>query len=164
MAGGTGGDSDSATMPDEWPDRMEAGSQNGPGLAGLLAGVEHVMRTGVEAEHARLSSLKARLHRRLSETPGVRVLSPAAPDGAPIVTVTVDGMAPAETARRLEREFGVMTRAGLHCAPEQHALLGTAATGAVRLSAGWATTEAETDAAAEALAALARETSGRAAG
>ena len=52
-----------------------------------------------------------------------------------------------DLAARLDREHGVMTRAGLHCAPEAHALLGTAEGGAVRFSVGWATTEAEVDAA-----------------
>jgi selenocysteine lyase/cysteine desulfurase len=51
-----------------------------------------------------------------------------------------------------------MTRAGLHCAPEAHRILGTEATGAVRFSVGWATTEAEVDRAAGAVAALAAET------
>ena len=169
MLGGTGGDSMPCVMPDTMPDRLEAGTQNGPGLAGLLAGVEWLLEHGgVAAEHAREAALKARLCGRLTEIPGVRVLSPAAPEGVGIVTFTLDGADPAETAARLDREHGVASRAGLHCAPETHQLLGTARTGAVRFSVGWATTEAEVDHAADAVAALAgatgRETMRRAAG
>ena len=158
FAGGTGGESGPAGMPQAMPDRLEAGTQNGPGIAGLLAGVEWVLARGVEPIHEHQSTLKARLRERLGGIPALRLLSPAAPEGAGIVTVTVDGIDPARMAARLDREFGVMTRAGLHCAPEAHRILGTEATGAVRFSVGWATTEAEVDRAAVAVAALAAET------
>lgn len=155
LAGGTGSDSHAATMPEALPDRLEAGTQNGPGIAGLLAGVRWVAERGPAAIHSREADLKARLRARLAATAGVRVHSPAAPDGVGIVLVTVAGVEAAEVALRLDRDWGVMVRAGLHCAPETHALLGTAREGAVRLSVGWATTEAETDRAADAVAAIA---------
>jgi len=73
---------------------------------------------------------------------------------------------PSDAARRLDRDHGVLVRAGLHCAPDSHDVLGTGATGALRFSVGWATTEDEVDRAAEALAAVAgpRETKGSTAG
>jgi selenocysteine lyase/cysteine desulfurase len=71
-----------------------------------------------------------------------------------IVTVTADRLRADELAHALEREHGVLARAGLHCAPEAHELLGTLESGAVRLSIGWATTEEDIDRAAEALRAL----------
>jgi cysteine desulfurase family protein len=162
-AGGTGGDSMPLEMPEAMPDRLEAGTLNGPGIAGLLAGVEWLAERGVADAHARETALKLRLRDRLGAIDRVHVHSPAAPDGVGIVTVTADGITPAELAARLDREHGVMTRAGLHCAPESHRLLGTAAAGAVRFSVGWATTEAEVDAAADAVASIledARETTG----
>jgi cysteine desulfurase family protein len=158
FAGGTGGESGPAEMPEAMPDRLEAGTQNGPGIAGLLAGVEWVLARGAGAVHERQSGLKARLRDALGRVPGIRLHSPAAPEGAGIVTVTVDGIDPSELAARLDREHGVMTRAGLHCAPEAHRILGTEATGAVRFSVGWATTEAEVDRAAQAVASVAAET------
>ena len=158
FAGGTGGESGPSGMPEAMPDRLEAGTQNGPGIAGLLAGVEWVLERGVESIHTRQTALKARLRQRLGAIPGLRLLSPEAPEGAGIVTVAVDGIDPSQMAARLDRDFGVMTRAGLHCAPEAHRILGTEAAGAVRFSVGWATTEAEVDRAAEAVAALAVET------
>ncbi len=154
--GGTGGDSDSPDMPALLPDRLEAGSMNGPGIAGLLAGVEWLMERGVDAVHRRESALKHRLWEALYDIPCVTMQSPMhGEDGAGIVTITIDGVDSAEAALRLDREFGVLVRAGLHCAPESHTLLGTGATGAVRFSVGWATTEAEVDRAAAALARIA---------
>ena len=158
FAGGTGGDSGPDAMPEAMPDRLEAGTQNGPGIAGLLAGAEWVLARGVEAIHARQRELKARLRERLGAIPRLELLSPAAPEGVGIVTVKLGGVDPADLAARLDRDFGVMTRAGLHCAPEAHRVLGTEGTGAVRFSIGWATAEAEVDRAAEAVAAVAAET------
>jgi cysteine desulfurase / selenocysteine lyase len=158
LFGGTGGDSDSPDMPALLPDRLEAGSMNGPGIAGLLAGVEWLAARGVDAGHAREAALKARLRTGLAAVPGVRLLSPAAPDGVGIVTFTIGDTDPADAARRLDRDHGVLCRAGLHCAPGSHALLGTLETGALRFSVGWATTGDEADRAVEAVRAVAGET------
>ncbi|HEU4884368.1 MAG TPA: aminotransferase class V-fold PLP-dependent enzyme, partial [Longimicrobium sp.] len=158
--GGTGGDSDSPDMPALLPDRLEAGSMNGPGIAGLLAGVEWLMEQGVEEIHAHESTLKQRLWEALWAIPGVAMRSPMhGEDGAGIVSITIDGMDPAEAALRLDVDDGVLVRAGLHCAPESHVILRTERTGAIRFSVGWATTAAEVDRAAAAVARIA-ETKG----
>jgi cysteine desulfurase / selenocysteine lyase len=154
FTGGTGGDSLHRAMPGAMPDRLEAGTMNGAGIAGLLAGVEWVLREGVPALHARLGGLKALLHAGLSALDGVRVLSPADPAGVPIVTMTCDPLSPATMAARLDREHGVLVRAGLHCAPEVHRMLGTETSGAVRFSLGWDSTAAEVDLTVAAVAAI----------
>ncbi|HEU0299990.1 MAG TPA: aminotransferase class V-fold PLP-dependent enzyme [Longimicrobium sp.] len=158
--GGTGGDSDSPDMPALLPDRLEAGSMNGPGIAGLLAGVEWVAERGVDALHRREAELKQWLWQALDAVPGVVVQSSRDPDAAGIVTITIDGVDAAEAALRLDRDHGVLVRAGLHCAPESHVILGTERAGAVRFSVGWATTEDEVDRAAAAVARIV-ETNGR---
>jgi cysteine desulfurase / selenocysteine lyase len=145
LCGGTGGDSSRREMPDAFPDRLEAGTPNTPGIAGLLAGCRYLQEEGMEGIHARTSALKQRLRDGLEQIDGVRVLSPPAPDGAAIVTLVADRVPPPELARRLEVEWGVMGRSGLHCAPEVHRLLGTEGTGAFRLSLGWASTEEDVD-------------------
>ena len=145
MCGGTGGDSASPDMPVSFPDRLEAGTPNIPGIAGLLAGIEFVLEEGVDVLHAREMKLKAELRDGLAQLPGVRVHSPADPSGTGIVTITSGSVDPATLALRLEDEWGVVTRTGLHCAPGVHELLGTAATGAVRFSLGWASTSADVD-------------------
>lgn len=150
LVGGTGGDSTLRDMPASMPDHLEAGTTNAPGIAGLLAGCRHVLGEGVESIRARESALKTRLREGLASIPTLRILSPPAPDGIAIVTVTSDALDPATLAGRLDREHGVYTRAGLHCAPEVHRLLGTLQTGALRFSLGWASTREDVDRAVEA--------------
>ena len=143
VTGGTGGNSLERVMPSAFPDHLEAGTLNGPGIAGLHAGVQFLQREGIEEIHERTASLKRRLHEGLSAMHGVRVVSPLALDGVPIVSMVCDRLDPAAFAARLDRDHGVLTRPGLHCAPEAHRVLGTERTGTVRFSLGHATTEEE---------------------
>ena len=154
LSGGTGGDSAPEAMPERYPDHLEAGTLNGPGIAGLLAGIEWLERHGLDALHQREAALKRRLHGELSEVPGVTVRSPLDESGAGIVTFTSDRLGSEELAARLEREHGIQCRAGLHCAPEAHRVLGTAAAGAVRFSLGWASSAEDVDRAVAAVAQL----------
>ena len=134
-------------MPPAMPDSLEAGTGNPPGMAGLLAGCRFLAAQGVDAIHAREMSLKAELFDGLSTVPGLDVLSPPAPDGVPVVTVRAASMDAASLAEHLDREHGVQTRAGLHCAPEVHRILGTSEEGAVRFSLGWASSRSDVEAA-----------------
>lgn len=152
MRGGTGGDSLLREMPATYPDHLEAGTSNAPGLAGLLAGIEWIQTRGVQQLHDHGAQLKRRLRAGLESIPGVRVLSPPAPEGVALVTIIADGVDVPTLAARIDREYGVLTRAGLHCAPEVHKLLGTENTGAVRFSLGWSTTAEQVDRAIEAVA------------
>ena len=135
---------------------------NGPGIAGLLAGVEWLAER-VDAVRATEYGTRTHLWNELDAIPGVRMHSPpggpAGLESVGIVTITIDGVDSAEAARQLDAEFGVLVRAGLHCAPESHAILGTGARGAVRFSVGWATTDAEIDRAVAAVRRIA-ETKG----
>lgn len=154
LRGGTGGDSLNREMPPAMPDHLEAGTGNAPGLAGLLAGCEYLIERGVDAVHRHEAQLKARLRAGLAAIPGVSVRSPPAPDGAGVVTITHSRLDPATLSERLDREFGVLARPGLHCAPEVHRLLGTDATGALRFSVGWSSTEEDVERALEGVVAI----------
>jgi len=154
LVGGTGGDSLQPAMPAALPDRLEAGSLNGPGIAGLGAGVDLLLHESVARVHDRLANHKATLRSGLLGLSGVRVLSPPAPTGVPIVSFTTDEVDPATMVLRLDREHGVLARAGLHCAPGVHRLLGTAATGAVRFSLGLSNTDADVQHALQAVASI----------
>jgi cysteine desulfurase / selenocysteine lyase len=145
LCGGTGGDSARREMPPAFPDRLEAGTPNAPGIAGLLAGCQFLLDEGISTIHAREMTLKARLRDGLEQVPGIRVLSPPAPDGGALVTLVSESVDPADLARRLDSEWGVLGRSGLHCAPEAHRLLGSAESGALRLSLGWASTTEDVD-------------------
>lgn len=155
LCGGTGGNSALRDMPAAMPDHLEAGTPNAPGIAGLLAGVEHVVAEGVEAIHRREAALKERLRAGLDDIRGIRLLSPAAPEGAAVVTLVATWTDPATLANELDRRYGIQTRPGLHCAPEVHRILGTSDTGALRLSLGWASTEDDVDRTVEAVLAIA---------
>ncbi|HKK94605.1 MAG TPA: aminotransferase class V-fold PLP-dependent enzyme [Longimicrobiales bacterium] len=156
LAGGTGGNSLDREMPAAWPDHLEAGTLNGPGIAGLGAGATWVEDRGVARLHQRTATLKMRLRDGLAQIPTVDVLSPPAVDGGAIVTIRSSTVDAATLARDLDREHGIEVRAGLHCAPEVHRLLGTTATGAVRYSLGWASTDQDVDAAVEGTARVVR--------
>lgn len=154
VAGGTGSASEDREMPLWMPDRLEAGTTNGPGIAGLLAGCRYLEETGVSEIRRHERNLKQQLWEGLDALSGVTVVSPRAPDGVGIVTFTVDGQDQGEFASRLEAEWGVMVRSGLHCAPEAHRILGTLETGAIRTSVGWASTDEHVDRAVEAVSQL----------
>lgn len=154
LRGGTGGDSLLEAMPDSYPDHLEAGTLNGPAIAGLLAGVEWILREGADRLAERETRLRRLLVTLLSAIDSVDILSPLNRDGVGIVTFTSRTLSPEVIARRLDVEHGVLCRAGLHCAPESHAALGTLGTGAVRFSLGWASTEEEVRTAAAAVASL----------
>ncbi len=157
LRGGTGGDSMALDMPDAFPDRLEAGTQNAPGIAGLLAAVEWLLEYGPARVQANEAEMKSRLISQLRTIPAVRIHSPDAPDGVGIVTLSMDGWSAGRLSTEMDRRYGVQGRAGLHCAPEAHAVLGTVETGAYRLSAGWDTGPQDIDRAAEALRALSLE-------
>lgn len=152
LRGGTGGDSMLREMPPAYPDHLEAGTSNAPGIAGLHAGIDWINAQTVSALHNHGRDLKQRLRSGFVSLPGVRVLSPEAPDGVALVTIVANNIDVPTLASRIDREFGILTRPGLHCAPEVHKLLGTEQTGAVRFSLGWSTTVEEVDRAIDAVA------------
>ena len=152
--GGTGGDSLPAEMPAAYPDHLEAGSQNAPGIAGLSAGVKWLLERGI----ASIREAEAALTRRLADgaggIPGVRICSAIEGQTVGIVTIVHDRIDPGEIARRVERSHGIEGRPGLHCAPDAHAVIGTLGTGAFRMSLGWASTAADVDRALAALGSM----------
>ena len=151
LTGGTGGDSKLRDMPPAYPDHLEAGTPCSPGIASVLAGIDWLNKRGIAELHDQSSALKLRLWDGLSAIPNVRVLSPRNPNGAALVTIVSDQVDVPTMATRLDREHNVLTRPGLHCAPEAHRLLGSDQTGAVRFSLGWCTTAQQVDHAIEAV-------------
>ncbi|TWT95822.1 putative cysteine desulfurase [Botrimarina colliarenosi] len=154
--GGAASGGDRLEMPETLPDKFEAGSLNAPGLAGLAAGVEHVLATGVEAIRQRMTDARGRLASGLAAMDGVRVYGPSEPlRQAGVVSFSTEGYDPHELAMLLASVGGIECRAGLHCAPRMHAALGTARQGGlVRFSPGPGTTDSEIDAAVTAVGRL----------
>ena len=134
LFGGTGSESLLQTMPDFLPDRLEAGTHNVCGAAGLLEGIRFVRSKGPETilRHERL--LRQDMARRLRAVPGLRVLEspdPALQTG--VLSLVCEGADCEVVGERLGR-LGVCARAGLHCAPLAHESAGTLETGTLRLS------------------------------
>ena len=155
IAGGTGSMSDSEELPPYLPDRFESGTPNLPGIYGWSAAMDYVNKTGVSSLRAHEESLTQRFLTGLRELPRIRLAGPwdmAARVG--VISVDFQNMDNAEAADRLEQEFGILTRCGLHCAPAAHKTLGTFPQGTVRFSVGYATTQDDIDAALAALQAL----------
>ena len=156
IRGGTGSWSEREEQPDFLPDRYEAGTPNGPGLAGLGAAVRYVQERGVEVIRERERGLTQRLIDGLLAIPGARVQGTLqAQRQTAVVSFTLEGRSASEIAFALDEEHGVLCRPGLHCAPRAHRTLGTAPEGTARLSPGPFTAEEEVDAAVAAVRALA---------
>ena len=150
--GGTGVQSFLKYQPREYPTRLEAGTLNGHGIAGLSAAVDFIRETGIEAIHAREMSLAGRFYEAVSRIPGVTVYGDhSAPDRCPIVTLNIADIDSALICDELACTYDIAVRAGAHCAPLMHEALGTGKQGAVRFSFGYFNTEADADAAAEAV-------------
>ena len=156
IAGGTGSMSDSEELPPYLPDRFESGTPNLPGIYGWSASMDYVNKTGLSALRAHELALTKRFLDGLRRLPHLRLAGTWDPD-ARVGVISVDFLAMdnAEAADRLEREFGILTRCGLHCAPSAHKTLGTFPQGTVRFSLGYRTTPEDVDAALAALSALA---------
>ena len=155
LYGGTGSASLEQTMPDFLPDRLEAGTHNMPGIAGLEAGL-HFVRQKRERIERHERALIGRAAAQLRGMDGVTVY--AARDAAQqvgVLSFRVDGMEPEETADALARR-GFALRGGLHCAPYAHRTAGTLPNGTVRLSVSAFTSEADIDAFTRAMRGLTR--------
>ena len=151
VTGGTGSASDSEEQPAYMPDRFESGTMNLPGIFGLNAALSFILEQGVESFYAHETALTERFLLGLKDVP-VRVAGPGdARRQVGVISVDFEGRDNAEAAFALERDFGILTRCGLHCAPNAHRVLRTFPGGTVRFSIGYSTTEAEIDAAVAAI-------------
>ncbi len=148
--GGTGGDSSSPVQPSEYPHRLEGGTPNVFGIAGLREGVKILIERGVESILAHERELLREFHCALRD-PGRFEWYGA--DGAisgrggagrvGLVGINAPGFAPAELAAILDEQFDIAVRSGLHCAPYAHKHLGTFPQGTVRISVGLLTSRQE---------------------
>lgn len=154
--GGTGTRSEEPQDALPRPDRYEAGTLNTPGIAGLGAGIDFLNEQGLDKLFSHKNRLTEMLHRGLAETGKVKVYGPALgePRG-PLVSFNVGDMPSSEVAAILDRDYDIASRAGLHCAPGAHEVMGTRQRGAVRLSVGPFNTENEIEATIKAVGEIA---------
>lgn len=157
LRGGTGTQSRSWKMPRQLPDRLEAGTHNMPGIAGLLEGLRFVRQRGTESILRHERELVYRAAEQMDRLPGVRCClqeDPARQSG--VLSFTVEGRDSEELALRLA-ERGIALRAGLHCAPLAHRTAGTLEGGTVRMSPSVFTTRQQIDSFTKELGQILRE-------
>lgn len=155
VSGGTGSVSDSEDIPLYLPDRFEPGTPNLPGIYGWEAALAYLESVTVEAVAAHDHALSERFLIGLRDMPGVALIGPDTAEGrVGVFSLDFPGKDNAEITARLEEDFGILTRCGLHCAPSAHRTLGTFPRGTVRLSPGWFNTEDDIGRALQAIKAV----------
>lgn len=156
--GGTGSRSEYEEQPDFLPDRFESGTPNSVGIAGLLAGIQCILEKGVEQIHQQEIHLVEKLTGGLREIPGVKIYGPQnRMDRIATLSFNISSLSPSEVALRLEREFGIFCRPGLHCGPAAHRTLGTFPGGTVRFGLSIFNTADEVEAAIQAISLIAAQ-------
>ena len=150
--GGGGSESFLKTHPREMPGALEAGTQNAHGIAGLKAGLEFLLDTGIDNVQKKGHKLLETFIDGIKDIPDIRIYGDLSqPLRAPIVSLNLGESDSAIVCFELSSEYGIYTRTGAHCAPLMHEALGTKNQGAVRFSFSYFNTEDEARTAARAL-------------
>lgn len=137
VCGGTGSKSEQFEMPEALPDRLEPGTMSAPLIAALGAGVRFLQTTGLETVKAHEIGLTSELLKWLLAKEQFRVVGDPESARVPLVSFEIKGMDSGLLADLLDREYGICTRAGLHCSAAAHKTLGTTKAGLVRVSFGY---------------------------
>lgn len=157
IAGGTGSLSDSEELPPYLPDRFESGTPNLPGIYGWSAAMDYVNQIGLQSRRDREKELSAYFISEIEKIEGVKLIgSHEDQDRVGVIAIDYVNLDNAEAADILERDYGILTRCGLHCAPSAHKTLGTFPHGVVRFSIGHETSKADIDTALSAIRATAK--------
>lgn len=154
--GGSGVHSYDRRQPREYPTRLEAGTLNGHGIAGLSAALDFLQEVGLEAIEAKEHALMDRFYQAVSAMDGVTVYGDfSQARRSAIVALNILDYDSAAVSDELSETYGIATRPGAHCAPRMHRALGTTDRGAVRFSFSWFNTQEEVDEAIRAVGQLA---------
>jgi cysteine desulfurase family protein len=136
--GGTGSLSEYLEQPDFMPDILESGTLNTPGIAGLSAGIAFINEQGMNKIYQHEQKLLAQLIDGLQQMKEIKLYGPADPKRqTAVLSFNIKGMDCGELSSRLDYEFGITTRSGMHCAPLAHQTLGSFESGSCRLSPGY---------------------------
>ena len=145
-SGGTGVYSFLKKQPDDYPEHLEAGTLNGHGIAGLLAAVREIQNIGLPAIYEKEHRFMQQFYDGVREIPGIKIygdFSDPAAVRCPVVSLNIGDMDASEVSDWLQEEFGIITRAGAHCAPLMHQYFQTEKQGMVRFSFSYYNKEEE---------------------
>ncbi len=152
ISGGTGSRSHLESVPSFLPDKYEGGTLNIPGILGLREALMYIEEVGLKHIGRHKLDMTMQLIDGFRDLPGIKIIGKQErEERVAVVSVSFDSIDNAEAAWRLESEFGILTRCGLHCAPNAHKTLGTFPNGTVRFAPGIATTENDVNATIEAM-------------
>jgi|WetSurMetagenome_2_1015567.scaffolds.fasta_scaffold00030_11 cysteine desulfurase / selenocysteine lyase len=154
--GGTGSRSEYETQPDFLPDKYESGTPNTVGIAGLGAGLEFVLGEGIGRIREHEKALTKRLLSGLADIPAITVYGERNPERqTATVSFNIRGIDSSEAAMRLDEEYEIMCRPGLHCSPAAHRTIGAFPGGTIRFSMSYMNSREEIDCAVHAVADIA---------
>lgn len=154
--GGTGSNSELPEQPDHYPDRLESGTSNTVGIAGLGAGVRFILETGLENIRSHELKLTEMMIDKLRLIKGIELLGPESNLRAPVISLQVLGQESGSIGQVLDQVYDIACRTGLHCAPDAHKSLGTFPQGTVRFSFSYFNTEEEVNLTIDALKEIVR--------
>ena len=154
--GGSGVQSYSKTQPEEYPTRLEAGTLNGHGIAGLGAALDFIEQVGMDSIYQKEHQLMTSFYEGVKDIEGVTVYGDFSRMRSPVVALNIKDYDSSAVSDELSEYYGIATRPGAHCAPRMHMALGTKEQGAVRFSFGCFNTQDEVDAAIYAVREIAR--------
>ena len=146
ITGGTGSASDSEETPEILPDKFEAGTLNLPAIFGLNASLQYLNDVGIEEIQKKELKLTKQFLEGIKTIEGIQVIGHEELENrVPVVSIQCNWMDEAELAFLLDSEYGIMTRVGMHCAPNAHKTLGSFPRGTIRFSFGYENTKEEVE-------------------
>lgn len=156
--GGTGSSSESLLQPQIYPDWLESGTPNTPGIAGLREGIRFIQHEGVSKIRDYEEELCQYFLDKLKNIEKIKVYGPRnAKKQAPVISLNIGKTGSSDISYILDSRYDIATRSGLHCSPLAHKTIGTLDQGTVRFSLGYFNTEKQINKAIDALKSVVQE-------
>lgn len=137
-AGGTGGDSTYEYQPDYYPNHLETGTSNVSGIAGLREAIKFLNKEGIENIHNKEKELTKYALQKLETVKDIEIYGPKDCEKMlSVISFNIKGKRPEDVGSILDQKYDIMLRAGLHCAPTAHSIIGTKERGTLRIGIGY---------------------------